>query len=61
MDRTTKLLYALLIAAIIVLALLAIFFCKTKKLVTRMNTELDLKNKHITYLEKQVDILSNYK
>ena len=61
MDRTTKLLYVLLIFAIIALAFFAIFFFRTKNLVTRMDTEIDLKNKQIKYLEKQVDILSNYK
>ena len=61
MDKTTKLLYVLLILAIIALAFFAIFFHRTKKLVTRMDTEIDMKNKHIKYLERQVDILSNYK
>ena len=61
MDKTTKLLYALLILAIIALAFFAIFFRRTKNLVTHMDTEIELKNKQIKYLERQVDILSNYK
>ena len=46
---------------IILLTFFSVFFNRVKTLMSYMNTEIDNKDKLINHLERQVDILGNYK
>ena len=61
MKNSTRLTILLLALVIILAVFFIVFFLRLKSLMGYMNTEIDIKEQRINYLEKQVEILSNYK
>ena len=61
MKNSTKLLVFFMTLLIILLTFFSVFFNRVKTLMSYMNTEIDNKDKLINHLERQVDILGNYK